>query len=70
MPDIRHKQIAEFIAPFRVKPGKRVVLARDFDPAFTAGVRKGGPRSCSERASRSSRSSRRSSPRRTPTACS
>lgn len=40
MPDIRHKQIAEFIAPFRVKPGSRVVLSRDFDPAFKAGVRK------------------------------
>ena len=40
MADIRHKQIAEFIAPFRVKPGSRVVLSRDFDPAFKAGVRK------------------------------
>lgn len=40
MPDIRHKQIEEFIEPFKVKPGKRVVLARDFDPAFRAGVRK------------------------------
>ena len=40
MPDIRHEQIAEFIAPFRVKPGSRVVLSRDFDPAFKAGVRK------------------------------
>ena len=40
MPDIRHKQIAEFIAPFRVKPGSRVVLSCDFAPAFKAGVRK------------------------------
>jgi PPK2 family polyphosphate:nucleotide phosphotransferase len=40
MPDIRHKRIAEFIAPFRVTPGKRVVLARDFDPAFKAGIAK------------------------------
>ena len=38
MADIRHKRIAEFIAPFRVTPGKRVVLARDFDPAFKAGI--------------------------------
>ena len=40
MADIRHKQIAEFIAPFRVTPGKRVVLSRDFDPAFKAGISK------------------------------
>jgi len=40
MADIRHKRIAEFIAPFRVTPGKRVVLARDFDPAFKAGIAK------------------------------
>jgi len=40
MPDIRHKRIQAFIEPFKVKPGKRVVLARDFDPAFKAGVRK------------------------------
>jgi len=40
MRDLRHKQIETFIEPFRVKPGKRVVLARDFDPAFKAGVRK------------------------------
>ena len=40
MVDLRAKDIAEFIEPFRVKPGKRVVLARDFDPAFKAGVRK------------------------------
>ncbi len=40
MADIRHKQIAEFIAPFRVSRASRVVLARDFDPAFKAGVSK------------------------------
>jgi PPK2 family polyphosphate:nucleotide phosphotransferase len=40
MRDLRHKQIEAFIEPFKVKPGKRVVLARDFDPAFKAGVRK------------------------------
>ncbi|HMJ80321.1 MAG TPA: polyphosphate kinase 2 family protein [Candidatus Dormibacteraeota bacterium] len=33
-PQITAKRIAEFIAPFRVKPGSRVNLARDFDPAF------------------------------------
>ena len=40
MADLRAKQIAEFIAPFRVKPGAKVILARDFDPAFKAGVDK------------------------------
>jgi PPK2 family polyphosphate:nucleotide phosphotransferase len=40
MADLRAKQIAEFIEPFRVKPGSRVVLSRDFDPALKAGVKK------------------------------
>ena len=40
MADLRHKRIAEFIEPFKVKPGKRAVLARDFDPGFKAGVKK------------------------------
>jgi PPK2 family polyphosphate:nucleotide phosphotransferase len=40
MADIRHKQIKAFIEPFTVKPGRRIVLARDFDPAFKAGVDK------------------------------
>ena len=40
MADMRAKQIAGFIEPFRVKPGSRVVLSRDFDPAFKAGVEK------------------------------
>src|SRR5215813_8198239 len=34
------KRIDEFIAPFRVKPGSKVTLAHDFDPAFKAGVDK------------------------------
>ena len=33
MPEIGPKRIAEFIAPFRVEPGRRVRLPRDFDPA-------------------------------------
>ena len=33
MPDIGPKRIAEFIAPFRVEPGRRVRLPKDFDPA-------------------------------------
>ena len=36
----RLKRLEEFIAPLRVKPGKRVKLARDFDPAYKAGINK------------------------------
>jgi len=39
MPDQGHKRIATFIEPFRVKPGSKVRLERDFDPAFEAGVK-------------------------------
>jgi len=40
MTDTPQDRIAEFIAPFRVKPGSKVSLAHDFDPAFKAGVEK------------------------------
>ena len=40
MADKRQKRLGEFIAPFQVAPGSEVRLARDFDPAFKAGVRK------------------------------
>ncbi len=40
MSDERHKQITRFIEPFRVKPGSKLKLARDFDPAFTGGLKK------------------------------
>src|SRR6476646_4031110 len=33
MADLRPKRVAEFIAPFRVAPGRRVRLPHDFDPA-------------------------------------
>ena len=36
----RFKRVEEFIAPFRVKPGSHVTLAKDFDPSFKAGVKK------------------------------
>ena len=36
----RRKRLEEFIAPFRVKPGSKVTLAKDFDPAFKAGIKK------------------------------
>jgi PPK2 family polyphosphate:nucleotide phosphotransferase len=36
----RQKRAAEFIEPFRVKPGSKVTLGKDFDPAFKAGVKK------------------------------
>jgi PPK2 family polyphosphate:nucleotide phosphotransferase len=38
--DERRARLEDFIAPFRVKPGSKVVLSRDFDPAFKEGVRK------------------------------
>jgi PPK2 family polyphosphate:nucleotide phosphotransferase len=34
MADRRVKRLREFIEPFRVPPGKKVVLARDFDPSY------------------------------------
>ncbi len=40
---LSHKQqrrLAEFIAPFRVAPGTKVTLGKDFDPAFKAGLNK------------------------------
>src|SRR5437763_4662082 len=36
----RQRRAAEFIEPFRVKPGAKVLLAKDFDPSFKAGVKK------------------------------
>jgi PPK2 family polyphosphate:nucleotide phosphotransferase len=36
MADRRVKQLREFIEPFRVPPGKKVVLSRDFDPSYKA----------------------------------
>jgi PPK2 family polyphosphate:nucleotide phosphotransferase len=39
MADRRQKRLAEFIEPFRVRPGTKVRLARDFDPAFKGGVK-------------------------------
>jgi PPK2 family polyphosphate:nucleotide phosphotransferase len=40
MADKRQKRLAEFIEPFRVKPGSKVKLGKDFDPSFKAGVHK------------------------------
>jgi PPK2 family polyphosphate:nucleotide phosphotransferase len=40
MADNARKRIAEFIEPFRVTPGTKVRLAKDFDPAFKAGIKK------------------------------
>ena len=36
----RQKRLAEFIEPLRVRPGSKVNLAEDFDPAYKAGVKK------------------------------
>lgn len=40
MADKRQKRAAEFIEPFRVRPGSKVTLGKDFDPSFKAGVKK------------------------------
>ena len=40
MPNTQQQRAAEFIEPFRVKPGSKVTLAEDFDPRFKAGVKK------------------------------
>ena len=40
MADDITKRIARFIEPFRVSPGSSVKLAKDFDPAFKAGIKK------------------------------
>src|SRR6201997_4707690 len=36
----RRKLLEEFIAPFRVEPGSKVKLSKDFDPGFKAGIKK------------------------------
>jgi PPK2 family polyphosphate:nucleotide phosphotransferase len=35
----QRRRLADFIAPFRVTPGARVNLAKDFDPGFKAGLK-------------------------------
>ena len=35
----RRKRLEEFIAPFRVEPGSKVKLLKDFDPGFKAGIK-------------------------------
>ncbi|HUA06142.1 MAG TPA: polyphosphate kinase 2 family protein [Solirubrobacteraceae bacterium] len=40
MANKRQQRAAEFIEPFRVRPGSKVRLSRDFDPSFKAGVKK------------------------------
>ena len=36
----QRRRLAEFIAPFRVAPGTKIKLDKDFDPAFKAGLNK------------------------------
>ena len=36
----QEKRLAGFVELFRVKPGTKVTLAKDFDPAFKGGVKK------------------------------
>jgi PPK2 family polyphosphate:nucleotide phosphotransferase len=38
--DKRRERLQAFIAPFRVRPGSKVRLGRDFDPAFKSGIKK------------------------------
>ena len=38
MTNKQRQRLADFIAPFRLEPGRRVNLPRDFDPAFGDGV--------------------------------
>jgi PPK2 family polyphosphate:nucleotide phosphotransferase len=38
MADKRRKRVEDFIEPFRVKPGSKVKLSKDFDPRFKATV--------------------------------
>ena len=38
MPSDREERIADFVKPFRVKPGSKVSLEKDFDPTFKTGV--------------------------------
>jgi PPK2 family polyphosphate:nucleotide phosphotransferase len=40
MRELNRKRIGEFIEPFRVEPGSKVKLSRDFDPAFKGGIAK------------------------------
>jgi PPK2 family polyphosphate:nucleotide phosphotransferase len=40
MANQREKRVAEFIEPFRVAPGSKVTLHKDFDPRFKEGVKK------------------------------
>ena len=37
MADQRAKRIAELIEPLRVAPGRKVTLAKHFDPGYKAG---------------------------------
>src|SRR5579862_1388097 len=39
MADQRRKNVEDFIAPFRVKPGKNITLAKHYDPSFREGVK-------------------------------
>jgi hypothetical protein len=38
--DERRERLANLIAPFRVEPGSKVVLHKDFDPDFDARIKK------------------------------
>ena len=68
----QQRRAAEFIEPFRVKPGSKVNLAKDFDPRFKAGVKKKkeGVALLEDRGANCCRSTRLGSPHRTSGGCS
>ena len=67
----RERRIADFIEAFRVEPGSKVKLAKDFDPAFKGTIRskKRGRRAAGRRGSTCWPSTSRGCTRSTPTAC-
>ena len=71
MADQRFKRIHEFIEPFRVEPGRKVRLPRDFDPGYTGDPGQEGGRRRAARGGREAAlpSTRSGSPRRTPGRC-
>ena len=70
MANQREKRVAEFIEPFRVAPGSKVTLHKDFDPRFKDGVKKKKEGvALLEEGVRCSPSTRRGWRRRTPGEC-
>ena len=69
MPELDKDRIQDFVRQFRVEPGSRVRLPKDYDPADTSGVRRRTRTSSWRGGSSCSASTRRAWPRRTPRPC-